>query len=781
MKKLVLVGFSRAYLKNGGRVCRLTRESSSDASSSRSSHREREEKSLKELFVEPELENSRLFDFECDEFEDVDVDSSSVTSSVTLANHIHQLLDDTVTDGNTFAVEVLWVWTSQHNKDKSLRLHSLLYGALRRAVEWHHASVTVVHSVKVDRFALKEWSQAVPCSTVCRDKLSCWTNVRMLKFEHQLVWCGYLHFAPQKHGGESAPLLHCELYRHSTETATDLLTAVTCTTSWLEVVSIIRETEIPLGVLTSCTSYSLACLNSLHVDGSALSQLKKTMISCNICFLVRFCYVEADGLASPRFLSQWMEFVVGADDSHFASASDCHMDLLSPQGCLLLVVADGSAAEPVLRVYTLCSAADLHVAMSLVVGDSSEEMDCSVMEQVASVISEIPHYDNVRMLEEQSPSKRKCDTLLKYSSELLHIANTDLNVCPLLPLEKLALQTEERILRSLVAATSPNPLLDTLLAPNPADLHLNLEEMLQLFDGDGKALSLSLPAVSAGNSSLRLKPHRSYSSADHSELKSLSFYDAARLSAHGVNYCVDEHASLSIDRRLARIQLRYVSSETNSTCATASTPAIQIGKRRSQITYLTPPQTKPKRMKTTSELMPRKGPRKRLEPQTKVRTSPRKISRMPPVDRRKRVSRTNDTRSDKSIKLEGQLKSHTVKTQSKMMKMEQSAAKSLQGEAALDKEITTCTTNVRRSSKMTRSERHKQCLLKVVHQTLKHFGLQTKDVNFQRCVDRLFHICHGYLKDLKSSKNLKEEMVTVAEQNAQQVVKFEKRWAESIN
>lgn len=36
---------------------------------------------------------------------------------------------------------------------------------------------------------------------------------------------------------------------------------------------------------------------------------------------MRLCYVEADGLASPRFLSQWMEFVVGADDSHFASAS----------------------------------------------------------------------------------------------------------------------------------------------------------------------------------------------------------------------------------------------------------------------------------------------------------------------------------------------------------------------------------------------------------------------------------------------------------------------------
>jgi hypothetical protein len=74
-----------------------------------------------------------------------------------------------------------------------------------------------------------------------------------------------------------------------------------------------------------------------------------------------------------------------------------------------------------------------------------------------------------------------------------------------------------------------------------------------------------------------------------------------------------------------------------------------------------------------------------------------------------------------------------------------------------------------------RSERHKQRLQKVVRQTLKQSGLSKQDPSFQRCVDRLFHICHGYLKDLKTSKNLKEEMVSVAEQNAQQVITFEKR------
>lgn len=53
-----------------------------------------------------------------------------------------------------------------------------------------------------------------------------------------------------------------------------------------------------------------------------------------------------------------------------------------------------------------------------------------------------------------------------------------------------------------------------------------------------------------------------------------------------------------------------------------------------------------------------------------------------------------------------------------------------------------------------------QRLQKVVRQALKQCGLERQDPSFQRCVDRLFRICHGYLKvrinalNVKSTQNL---------------------------
>jgi hypothetical protein len=285
------------------------------------------------------------------------------------------------------------------------------------------------------------------------------------------------------------------------------------------------------------------------------------------------------------------------------------------------------------------------------------------------------------------------------------------------------------------------------MADNPENLNLNVEELLQYFSEDGQALQLSLSPLKTQSSSLASRPQRKYSTADTTKLKLLSFYEAARLSAHGIDYCVDDQSSLSVDHRLARIQLRYVSSETNSTCASASTPATQIGKRRSLTTYLTPPQTKPKRRKTEISTTPRRSPRK--HPGSlhgwRGRRGPRELG-MCHVGRKERRSRSQDgvksTRVDTEIGI-----GHCESWQDKGGKQAQKQ----------------------------RSERHKQRLQKVVRQTLKQSGLSKQDPSFQRCVDRLFHICHGYLKDLKTSKNLKEEMVSVAEQNAQQVITFEKR------
>jgi hypothetical protein len=72
------------------------------------------------------------------------------------------------------------------------------------------------------------------------------------------------------------------------------------------------------------------------------------------------------------------------------------------------------------------------------------------------------------------------------------------------------------------------------MADNPENLNLNVEELLQYFSEDGQALQLSLSPLKTQSSSLASRPQRKYSTADTTKLKLLSFYEAARLSAHGI-------------------------------------------------------------------------------------------------------------------------------------------------------------------------------------------------------------------------------------------------------
>lgn len=212
--------------------------------------------------------------------------------------------------------------------------------------------------------------------------------------------------------------------------------------------------------------------------------------------------------------------------------------------------------------------------------------------------------------------------------------------------------------------------------------------------------------------------------ADFHELKSLSYYDAARLSAHGVelvlygfnlnveprnikslcsSYCVDDRASLSADRRLARIQLRYVSSETNSTCATASTPAIQIGKRRSLTTCLTPPQTVHKHTRTANAMTPRRSPRKHPGTPQGIRTSARKLARRLCSDRRKRLLSVSGVRKKRVSLLKAQSTPDSGYFKSKDVK---SSAKEVQAQQCVSGMGRRGTVSA--TLQMKRSERHKQ-------------------------------------------------------------------------
>jgi hypothetical protein len=432
-----------------------------------------------------------------------------------LADHVHDLLDDIVAQGNTSPLEILWFWFLDDDKDTSLKPHTLLFGALRRAIEWHKASMTIIHAFEIDNCSLKDWSRTLQCSTISINDISKWTNIYSSKLNHTLVWHGPVYFVSHKPNQETTYIPSCELHCNTTQPFSNKIVSSGCTT-WMEVVAFVHETKVQLGLLSLNAQYSLTCLKSQHDNGSYLDQLQKLMVADNVCMLLRLCHSkQSKHSVSPRFHEQWTKHVTEAEDSNISLSlgnSDCPVDHVCIQGRLMLAMVDAISDEPRLRVYLLHHVEGLQTGLSLLpVVDSWKQLEFSVLEDMAGVLSELPCHGS------QNESELNDKKWLQSLSETLQYALNPHS----LP-ERIALQNEEQILRSHKSVTDLDPLLDTQMADNPENLNLNVEELLQYFSEDGQALQLSLSPLKTQSSSLASRPQRKYSTA------------AARLSAHGI-------------------------------------------------------------------------------------------------------------------------------------------------------------------------------------------------------------------------------------------------------
>ncbi|XP_034142800.1 mdm2-binding protein isoform X2 [Esox lucius] len=75
-----------------------------------------------------------------------------------------------------------------------------------------------------------------------------------------------------------------------------------------------------------------------------------------------------------------------------------------------------------------------------------------------------------------------------------------------------------------------------------------------------------------------------------------------------------------------------------------------------------------------------------------------------------------------------------------------------------------------KANKESRSQKHARMLKDVVARTLKHQGITSQHECFAACSQRLFEISKFYLKDLKTSRGLHEEMKKAASSNVKQVI-----------
>ncbi|XP_034083674.1 mdm2-binding protein isoform X1 [Gymnodraco acuticeps] len=303
---------------------------------------------------------------------------------------------------------------------------------------------------------------------------------------------------------------------------------------------------------------------------------------------------------------------------------------------------------------------------------------------------------------------------------------------------------------------------DSLLGPKDSQKSssalLDAKELLKHFTSDGLPTAELQPLViNRGINAFQMSPDLS-----PGRISQMPFNQVSVSHYHGIEYCLDNQRSLERDQGFVKLQSRLIRYETQTTCSKepcalpftlspAPSPAVmsEPGSVPDGETLQNADVARLKRSSWDTDIV---GgyPRKRLvksESSESLCSQSSGSSGTHPVIRslRQQPSRSKSTSSglvtlpsaDKP-KPE-QLKTHHEQTEDN-------------------------------ASKESRSQKHNRMLQEVVARTIKHHGIAAEHECFVACSKRLFDISKFYLKDLKTSRGLHDEMKKAASSNVKQVV-----------
>ncbi|KAI2655418.1 Mdm2-binding protein [Labeo rohita] len=211
-------------------------------------------------------------------------------------------------------------------------------------------------------------------------------------------------------------------------------------------------------------------------------------------------------------------------------------------------------------------------------------------------------------------------------------------------------------------------------------------------------------------------------------------------------FCLDERKALERDRGFVRLQSRLIRYETQSTCCKEPCPVPFALSPAPSPAVLSEPGSVPDGESLHSE-----------PPRLKRR------SREPDLQPHKRFCKSE---SSESLGAGG--------THPAVGALRQQAAhsRSSSGLARRSASVADPSPSQKPSQTQTesRSQKHTRMLREVVAKTLNKHGISSEHKCFEACSQRLFDISKFYLKDLKTSRGLHEEMKKAASNNAKQVI-----------
>ncbi|XP_054898019.1 mdm2-binding protein [Poeciliopsis prolifica] len=298
---------------------------------------------------------------------------------------------------------------------------------------------------------------------------------------------------------------------------------------------------------------------------------------------------------------------------------------------------------------------------------------------------------------------------------------------------------------------------------------LDAKELLKHFTSDGLPTGELQPlAINRGNNMFQLSPDLSPRT-----ISKMPFSIASSAHYHGIEFCLDKQQSLDRDQAFVRLQSRLIRYETQTTCSKepfalpfalspAPSPAVmsEPGSVPDGETLQNNDVAQLKRRSWETDIAggyPRKRLVKSESSDSLCSQSSGSSGTHPAIRSLRQANRSQSASSCTSLSSATRRSSGlAILPHPERLKPQQQ--KVIQGQAE-DK-----------PSKESRSQKHNRMLQEIVAKTLKHHGIAVEHECFEACSRRLFDISKFYLKDLKTSRGLHDEMKKAASSNVKQVV-----------
>ncbi|XP_062320840.1 mdm2-binding protein isoform X2 [Osmerus eperlanus] len=337
-------------------------------------------------------------------------------------------------------------------------------------------------------------------------------------------------------------------------------------------------------------------------------------------------------------------------------------------------------------------------------------------------------------------------------------------------LENLQSRRQKRRFGLLSGPGSSDSLLGPKDSPRVASATLDARELLRHFTPDGLPTGELQPLQllrGQGGNAFQLSPDLT-----PRKVTQLSFSKAASSHYHGIEFCLDKHKALERDWLMVKLQSRLIRYETQTTCTREPCPLAFALSPAPSPAVLSEPGSVPdgeslllqnadvSRLKRRSwDTDPAGYPRKRL-----VKSESSECL----------GSQGSSSNTHRAVRA---LRQQPIRTQSSSSSSSSPASR----RAPLPDPPPgpPCPRQARQppqggagdqTSKESRSQKHIRMLREVVAKTLNQHGITGQHEHFSACSQRLFEISKFYLKDLKTSRGLHEEMKKAACSNAKQVI-----------